>query len=132
VSLSDPETDFFLNAAHLQLHRRSRALARLAKLADTFADAAASEQGGKQPTQPVSSPAEQAQKPGKRKRNASQQQKEEQPVVQPSPPTSLRALLDVAVPLIQVREWMREGDCCYSLYIQCGTCHHPHWQVHLR
>ena len=29
---SDPEADFFHNVAHLQLHRRSRALARLSKV----------------------------------------------------------------------------------------------------
>ena len=33
---ADEELDFFLNAAHLQLHRRGRALARLAKLAPTL------------------------------------------------------------------------------------------------
>lgn len=37
-SASDPELDFYLNVAHVQLHRRSRALTRLAKMADAMAE----------------------------------------------------------------------------------------------
>uniref|UniRef100_A0A7S3R808 U3 small nucleolar RNA-associated protein 20 domain-containing protein n=1 Tax=Dunaliella tertiolecta TaxID=3047 RepID=A0A7S3R808_DUNTE len=39
TSPQDPEIDFYLNVAHVQLHRRSRALVRMGRLADAMAAA---------------------------------------------------------------------------------------------
>jgi len=67
TSPQDPEIDFYLNVAHVQLHRRSRALARIGRLADSMA--------------------------------AEQQQQQQQ---EGGSGSSMRCLLDIAVPLLQV------------------------------
>lgn len=89
---TDSETDFFLNAAHLQLHRRARALHRLGKLADGLAAASTSTAaGGAGSTAAAATGTHQAVASG----------------VSVSATTgatagSLRVLLDIAVPLLQV------------------------------
>lgn len=77
MSTADTETDFFLNAAHLQLHRRARAINRLGKLAEGLAAAAAV--AGTADGAPPQLTAEEQAKLG-----------------------SLRLVVDVAVPLLQV------------------------------
>lgn len=43
----DPESDFFLNACHMQVHRRARALAKARKAIEDFETAAAAEAGAR-------------------------------------------------------------------------------------